>query len=249
METKPAEAPEDSGGIVQQSGGKSRKNETGPSGMRSTLVVRTTWTGARLLGARNGSRAVRLRVSRLALHLKRGKAGAGPADEAQFGKTGSTAQQTGRPGSTIPLLSAEQGAGDQNSEQLSPDDILATSRRPQKGNQQQPDQQQPSDYALNQVAPFNDPALESYRQQNNSLLLPASSTDNHCCHTSLTTRNESEGLKRSSLVFVRNKTSATVSNAGQSKVSLRSSSGREARHCCRPAAGSWHDYRPPSVAP
>ena len=30
-----------------RSGGESRKNETGPSGLRSTLVARTTWTGAR----------------------------------------------------------------------------------------------------------------------------------------------------------------------------------------------------------
>src|ERR1022692_2031164 len=30
-----------------RSGGESRKNGTGPSGLRSTLVVRTTWTGAR----------------------------------------------------------------------------------------------------------------------------------------------------------------------------------------------------------
>src|SRR5882672_1096731 len=84
-----------------------------------------------------------------------------------LGRPEGAAQQTGRPGSTIPLLSADQGAGDQNSEQLSPDDILATSRRPQKGSQQQPDQQPPNEYALNRVPPINDPALETYRRQNN----------------------------------------------------------------------------------
>src|SRR6266536_1972047 len=73
-----------------------------------------------------------------------------------------TSQQAGPPGSTIPLLSADQGTGDQNSEQLSPDDILATSRR---GNQ--PPAKAPNEYALNQVAPVNDPALEVYRRQNN----------------------------------------------------------------------------------
>src|SRR5712671_6482344 len=54
-----------------------------------------------------------------------------------LGRPEGAAQQAGRPGSTIPLLSADQGAGDQNNEQLSPDDILATSRRPQKERQKQ----------------------------------------------------------------------------------------------------------------
>src|SRR5207245_5426162 len=37
-----------------------------------------------------------------------------------LGRPESAAQQAGRPGSTIPLLSADQAAGDPNSEQLSP---------------------------------------------------------------------------------------------------------------------------------
>ena len=83
------------------------------------------------------------------------------------------AQRTtgGPPGSTIPLLSADQGAGDQNGEQLSPDDILATSRRAQIGNQQQLTKA-PNEYALNQVPPVNDPALEAYRRQNNYAYTP-----------------------------------------------------------------------------
>ena len=72
-----------------RSGGESRKNETGPSGLRSTLVARTTWTGARRFSVLGTAVVlVRLRVSRLVLHLRRGKAGSGPADEAQFRETG-----------------------------------------------------------------------------------------------------------------------------------------------------------------
>jgi hypothetical protein len=126
-----------------------------------------------------------------------------------------TAQQSGRPGSTIPLLSADQGAGDQNSEQLSPEDILATSRRAQAGSQQQP-ARVPDEHTLNQVPPVYDPALEAYRRQNTytyappppppatAAVLPAAQPS-----------NESEGLKKSSLVFVRNKTSAAVMSASQ----------------------------------
>jgi len=133
-----------------------------------------------------------------------------------LGRPEGTAQQTGRPGSTIPLLSADQGAGDQNSEQLSPDDILATSRRPQKGSQQQPDQQPPNEYALNRVPPINDPALETYRRQNNYVPPPPPPPTTAVVTPVSQPMNESEGLKKSSLVFVRNATSATVTNASQS---------------------------------
>ena len=88
-----------------------------------------------------------------------------------LGRPERAAQQAGRPGSTIPLLSADQGAGDQNSEQLSPDDILATSRRAQMGNQQPPTKT-PDEHALNQVPPVNDPVLEAYRQRNNYAYTP-----------------------------------------------------------------------------
>jgi type IV secretory pathway VirB10-like protein len=134
-----------------------------------------------------------------------------------LGRPESAAQQAGRPGSTIPLLNADQGAGDQNGEQLSPDDILATSRRAQMGNQQPP-KKTPDEHALNQVPPVNDPVLEAYRQRNNyaytppplsppaaPAVLPASQPN-----------NESEGLKKSSLVFVRNTTSETATNVRQS---------------------------------
>lgn len=127
-----------------------------------------------------------------------------------------TTQQAGPPGSTIPLLSADQGTGDQNGEQLSPDDILATSRRAQMGNQQQP-AKAPNEYALNQVPPVNDPALEAYRRQNNYAYTPPPPPPPPTTPVAPVPQqmNESEGLKKSSLVFVRNTTSATVMNASQ----------------------------------
>ncbi len=122
-----------------------------------------------------------------------------------------TSQQAGPPGSTIPLLSADQGTGDQNAEQLSPDDILATSRR---GNQ--PPAKAPNEYALNQVAPVNDPALEVYRRQNNYAYNPPPPPPATTAIAPVPQpMNESEGLKKSSLVFVRNTTSATGIGASQ----------------------------------
>ncbi len=122
-------------------------------------------------------------------------------------------QQAGPAGSTIPLLSADQGTGDQSAEQLSPDDILATSRRAQTGNQQPP-AKAPSEYALNQVPPVNDPALEAYRRQNNYAYTPPPPPPPTTAVAPVPQpANESESLKKSSLVFVRNTTSATVMNA------------------------------------
>ncbi|MEZ5398657.1 MAG: TrbI/VirB10 family protein [Bryobacteraceae bacterium] len=134
-----------------------------------------------------------------------------------LGRPESATQQAGASGSTIPLLSADQGAGDQNSEQLSPDDILATSRRAQMGNQQQPEPA-PNEYALNQVPPLNDPALEAYRRQNNYAYTPPPPPPPTTTAVTPVSQpvNESDGLKKPSLVFVRNATSATVVNASQS---------------------------------
>ena len=46
-----------------------------------------------------------------------------------LGRPETSVQQAGAMGSTVPLLSADQTGADQNSDQLSPDDILATSLR------------------------------------------------------------------------------------------------------------------------
>ena len=123
-----------------RSGGELRKNGTGPNGLRSTLVARTTWTGARRFSVL-GTAVVLCGFAFLALFSTSGaeKRVQERRTKPSLGRPESAAQQAGRPGSTIPLLNADQGAGDQNSEQLSPDDILATSRRAQMGNQQPPD--------------------------------------------------------------------------------------------------------------
>jgi len=60
-------------------------------------------------------------------------------DEAQFGKTGRRSATDGASRIHDPASQCRPRRGDQNNEQLSPDDILATSRRPQKDNQQQPE--------------------------------------------------------------------------------------------------------------
>ena len=216
VETKPAEAPEASGGIVQQIWRRIKEERNRPKRVEvnargqnnmdrskaflvlGTAVVLCGFAFLALFSTSSAEKRVQDRRTKPSL-----------------GRPEGAAQQTGRPGSTIPLLSADQGAGDQNSEQLSPDDILATSRRPQKGNQQQPEQQPPSEYALNRVPPINDPALETYRRQNNYVPPPPPPP------TAVVTpvaqlMNESEGLKKSSLVFVRNTTSSTVTNASQS---------------------------------
>src|SRR3954465_3944650 len=45
-----------------------------------------------------------------------------------LGRPETSVQQAGATGSTVPLLNADQTGADQNGDQLSPDDILATSR-------------------------------------------------------------------------------------------------------------------------
>ena len=216
VETKPAEAPEASGGIVQQIWRRIKEERNRPKRVEinargqnnmdrskaflvlGTAVVLCGFAVLALFSTSSAEKRVQDRRTKPSL-----------------GRPEGAAQQTGRPGSTIPLLSADQGAGDQNSEQLSPDDILATSRRPQKGNQQ-PDQQPPNEYALNRVPPINDPALETYRRQNNYVPPPPPPPTTAVVTPVAQPMNESEGLKKSSLVFVRNTTSATVTNARQS---------------------------------
>ena len=58
-----------------------------------------------------------------------------------LGRPEPTVQQAGATGSAVPLLSADQNGADPNGDQLSPDDILATSRRTQTPppKQEQPD--------------------------------------------------------------------------------------------------------------
>src|SRR5712692_10823522 len=154
VETKPAEAPEAPGGIVQQIWRRIKEernrpkrveiNTRGQNNMdrsKAFLVLATAVVlcGFAFLALFSTSSSEKRAQDR------RTKPSLGRPESA-------TTQQAGPPGSTIPLLSADQGAGDQNNEQLSPDDILATSHRAQIGNQQPPTKT-PDEHALNQVPP------------------------------------------------------------------------------------------------
>src|SRR6266536_5148824 len=214
VETSPAEAPAASTGIVQQIWRRIKEERSRPKRVeintrgqnnmdrsKAFLVLATAVVlcGFAFLALFSTSSSEKRAQDR------RTKPSLGRRDNA-------TSQQAGPPGSTIPLLSADQGAGDQNAEQLSPDDILATSRR---GNQLAP-AKTPNEYALNQVPPVNDPALEAYRRQNNYAYTPPPPPPATTAVAPIPQQmNESESLKRSSLVFVRSTTSATVMNASQ----------------------------------
>ena len=214
-ETTAAEAPAATGGIVQQIWRRIKEERNRPKRVEINTRGQNNMDRSKAFLVL-GTAVVLCGFAFLALFSTSGaeKRVQERRTKPSLGRPESAAQQAGRPGSTIPLLNADQGAGDQNSEQLSPDDILATSRRAQMGNQQPPTKT-PDEHALNQVPPVNDPVLEAYRQRNNyaytpppppppaaPAVLPASQPS-----------NESEGLKKSSLVFVRNTTSETATNA------------------------------------
>jgi hypothetical protein len=137
-----------------------------------------------------------------------------------LGRPETPVQQAGAAGSTVPLLNADQTGADQNGDQLSPDDILATSRRA-NSRQPEPQEQQPAkgsdQYALSNAPTFNDPALDAYRRQTYTPSPPVTPPVVPAAQPT----NESEGLKKSSLVFVRNITSATVTNASLSPASAQ----------------------------
>jgi hypothetical protein len=215
LETEPAEAPAASGGIVQQIWRRIKEERNRPKRVEINTRVQNNMDRSKAFLVL-ATAVVLCGFAFLALFSTSNadKRAQDRRTKPSLGRPERVAQQTGRPGSTIPLLSADQGAGDQNTEQLSPDDILATSRRPQKGTHQQPDQP-PNEYALNRVPPINDPALETYRRQNNYAPPPPPPTTAVVTPVSQPI-NESEGLKKSSLVFVQNTTSATVMNASQS---------------------------------
>jgi hypothetical protein len=217
VETKPTEAPEAPGGIVQQIWRRIKEERTRPKRVEINTRGQNNMDRSKAFLVL-GTAVVLCGFAFLALFSTSSaeKRAQDRRTKPSLGRPEAAAQQTGRPGSTIPLLSADQGAADQNNEQLSPDDILATSRRPQKENQQQPDQQPPNDYALNQLRPINDPALETYRRQNNYSPPPPPPPTTAVVTPISQPMNESESLKKSSLVFVRNTTSATVLNASQS---------------------------------
>jgi len=131
-----------------------------------------------------------------------------------LGRPESAVQQAGATGSTVPLLSADQNGGDPNGDQLSPDDILATSRRTQTPppKQEQSDGKGPNQYALSNLPPVNDPALDAYRRQNYNYTPPAPAPASAPVPPK-ETATDSDGWKKSSVVFVRNATTAPVVNA------------------------------------
>jgi type IV secretory pathway VirB10-like protein len=132
-----------------------------------------------------------------------------------LGRPESAAQPAVRPGSTVPLLSADQSGGDPAGEQLSPDDILATSRRAQSGGSQQEPRpaKAANQYALSNAPTVDDPALDAYRRQNNLTYTPPPPPPPAPAAAPVAppSANDTEMLKKSSLVFVRN----AVATAGQ----------------------------------
>src|SRR3984893_17080769 len=152
-ETTPAESPAASGGIVQQIWRRIKEERNRPKRVEITTRGQNNMDRSKAFLVL-GTAVVLCGFAFLALFSTSSaeKRAQDRRTKPSLGRPEGVAQQTGRPGSTIPLLSADQGAGDQNSEQLSPDDILATSRRPQSGNQQPP-AKAPNEYALNQVPP------------------------------------------------------------------------------------------------
>jgi len=138
-----------------------------------------------------------------------------------LGRPATPAQQAGATGSTVPLLSADQTGTDQSGDQLSPDDILATSRRGQTPPQQEQQPPKGSDrYALSNAPTFQDPALDAYKRQN-AVYTPPPSPPLPVLVPQPT--NDSDGLKKSSLVFVRNNTTAAVTNATLSSGAVQQS--------------------------
>ena len=131
VETKPAEAPEASGGIVQQIWRRIKEERNRPKRVEINARGQNNMDRSKAFLVL-GTAVVLCGFAFLALFSTSSaeKRAQDRRTKPSLGRPEGAAQQTGRPGSTIPLLSADQGAGDQNSEQLSPDDILATSRRP-----------------------------------------------------------------------------------------------------------------------
>ncbi|MBM3774221.1 MAG: TrbI/VirB10 family protein, partial [Acidobacteria bacterium] len=133
-----------------------------------------------------------------------------------LGRPETAAGQAGqRSGSAVPLLSAEQAAGDPNADQLGPNDILATSRRTLAPQQQSDPPKARDEYALSNVPPVEDPALEAYRRQKNlQSYTPPPPAPIAPAAPAMQPVNDSENLRKPSMVFVRNAATATPVNAG-----------------------------------
>lgn len=110
-------------------------------------------------------------------------------------------------GSAVPLQSADMSGQDANNDDVSPDDVKNTARlrlHPQTVKN------------LENVPPM-DPALEAYRRSREGIAPPpaAPPAPSAPAVTAVAARNESEALKKSSLVFVRNSTTGSSQPALQ----------------------------------
>ena len=113
VETKPAEAPEDSGGIVQQIWRRIKEERNRPTrGEVNTRGQNNMDRSKAFLVL--GTAVVLCGFAFLALFSTSSaeKRAQDRRTKPSLGRPEGAAQQTGRPGSTIPLLSADQGAGD-----------------------------------------------------------------------------------------------------------------------------------------
>ena len=138
-----------------------------------------------------------------------------------LGRPETSVQQAGAMGSTVPLLSADQTGADQNSDQLSPDDILATSRHNQTSPQREQQSPKGADqYALSNAPTFNDPVLDAYRKQN-TVYTPPPPPPAPAPVVVTPPANDSDGLKKSSLVFVRNATAGAVTSASMGSAAVQ----------------------------
>jgi hypothetical protein len=101
------------------------------------------------------------------------------------------------------------------------------------------------------VPPVNDPVLEAYRQRNNYAYTPPPPppTAAPAVLPASQPNNESEGLKKSSLVFVRNTTSETATNVRQSTAQPAFIERKGVSPLLPTGTRLLYDYRTPSVAP
>jgi type IV secretory pathway VirB10-like protein len=200
VETQPEEQPRPAGGIagqiwrrIQEERNRPKPVEVAPRGRnnmdrsKAFLVLATTvvLAGFAFLALFSTSGAEKRAQER--------------RTKPNLGRPEAAGRRGGRSTSTVPLLSADQSDGDATGDQLSPDDILATSR---KGNQ----------YALSNAPTVNDPALNAYRRQNEVTYTSAPAAPTLVPATP-PPADDSEALKKSSLVFVRN-TTATAGQTG-----------------------------------
>jgi type IV secretory pathway VirB10-like protein len=143
--------------------------------------------------------------------------------QSSLGRPESKVQRAGVAGSTVPLLSADQSGVDPGTDQLSPEDILATARRTPAASpkQEPPNGKNSSQYALSNVAPVNDPALDAYRRQNYVYTPPAAAPPSPVPAPVREANDASDGWKKSSLVFISNTPAAAVTNASLGSTSTR----------------------------